>query len=227
MERDAAQLTAPPKSEEALFLCRCSAELMRRCDAWQCRNYNARPYSILSIIGAPTPNFSAVADDSDGIQRCFQESWPSIARTMGAFARYQSRDLFKRWCADTFVRADRHPVHRDSRSLPLTISPPSFLLAHLDFFLSLRLFQSCEQSGHQPTAVGETVDFDMFVKRVCIGTANAQAVERRNSERAGEVGVGAAPLRWHAAARHQVALLSPAPFHTMPSWLRPAPTTAA
>src|SRR5712671_7112633 len=54
------------------------------------------------------------------------------------------------------------------------------------------LIQRCQQSGHQAPALGETVDFDMFVQRMRIGAANAEAIERRDSHRAGKIAVGAA-----------------------------------
>src|ERR1700680_3854788 len=51
--------------------------------------------------------------------------------------------------------------------------------------------QRRQEAGHQAAALGETVDFDVLVERMRIGTANAQAVEGRDSHRAGEIAVGA------------------------------------
>src|SRR5205085_5941439 len=48
-----------------------------------------------------------------------------------------------------------------------------------------------QQARHQTAALGETVDLDMFVERVGIGAANAEAVEGRDAHRASEVTVGA------------------------------------
>ena len=51
-----------------------------------------------------------------------------------------------------------------------------------------------EQAGHEPRARDEAVDLDVLVERVEAGAAGAEAVERGNAERAGEVGVGSAAV---------------------------------
>src|SRR6184192_4208783 len=43
--------------------------------------------------------------------------------------------------------------------------------------------QRRQQSGHQAAALGQTVDLDVFVERMRVGAANAQAIQRRDSHR--------------------------------------------
>src|SRR3954453_6543015 len=53
--------------------------------------------------------------------------------------------------------------------------------------------QRRQQPRHQPAALGQAVDLDMFVERMRVGAADAQPIERRDSHCAGEIGIGTAP----------------------------------
>src|SRR5207245_6944515 len=51
--------------------------------------------------------------------------------------------------------------------------------------------QGRQQARHQSAALGETVDLDVFVERMSVGTSNTQAVKRGDTHRARKLAVGA------------------------------------
>jgi hypothetical protein len=117
---------------------------------------------------------------------------------------------FARFSGESFQRTSEPQPHWNFRFTSVLLNPKSVterlydeaefgfgtlaLGQSVGFHNSLRtavsLIERGQKPGHQAAPLNETVNLDVFIERVIIGTANAQAIEGRNPHRASEIAVG-------------------------------------